>query len=247
MIANYINFKTEEEINQPIYRIIPCRIFEEMLIEQKNYLRKPKKWNDPFENFILNATGVLPDGEEATFSFRDSQYGQCWSLDKDSEAVWRVFCPDGKGVQLETTVNKLYKSLSEQTDTLSSFIGKVSYHKKDTLLKKGKTIYLTSDGIGIASTLLFKRIEFSYEKEIRLIYMRNNNKNAQNICWGDTISYPIVPNDLFNQVVLDPRMNDCEFQEWKMKFKELRMEETKIIQSDLYKPLKGFQVYAKEP
>lgn len=53
-----------------------------------------------------------------------------------------------------------------------------------------------------ATTLLVKRPAFNHEREVRLILVLDDkSKSAE-----DTFSYPLDPNDLIDQIMLDPRM-----------------------------------------
>ena len=125
---------TEEDLDKPIYRIFSFKRLEEIFKEKKLTLAKPKKWDDPFENFILNSTGTLPDGREFQIGFRDNYYGQCWSLTVESDAMWRIYSPEKDGVKVKTTIRKLFQPLFEageiyhKTDgtpfNTSSFVGK---------------------------------------------------------------------------------------------------------------------------
>lgn len=54
-------FLTEEQLDKNIYRIFSFDRLTEMFNERKITLLKPKKWDDPFENFILKSIGRFPD------------------------------------------------------------------------------------------------------------------------------------------------------------------------------------------
>src|SRR5205085_12257493 len=80
------------------YRIIPTERLFELFANKKNVLVKTKKWDDPFENFILQARLMLPTGEHATIGFRNQFYGQCWTFHKASDAMWRIYSPKADAV-----------------------------------------------------------------------------------------------------------------------------------------------------
>jgi|TARA_B110000037_G_C16812918_1_gene380444 hypothetical protein len=65
-------FLTDEELDKNIYRVFSFKRLKEIFDTKKVTLVKPKRWNDPFENFILNSTGILPDGREFQIGFMDS-------------------------------------------------------------------------------------------------------------------------------------------------------------------------------
>jgi len=243
MNSNLI-FLRDSDLDKPIYRIFSFDRLKEIFQEQELTLVKPKLWDDPFENFILSATGRLDDGREFDFGFRDSFYGQCWSLTKESDAMWRIYSPKKEGVKVKTTLRKLfdplfalggsYQKLNRDTYNLTSFIGKVKYSSTKTLIKmlndpermSGK-IYDQS-GRGQASTFFFKRWAFRHENEIRLIYNAQNNNNS------DLFKFAINPFEVFEQIVFDPRMSDTEFQLYKERVISWGFN-NEIVQSGLYK------------
>src|SRR5690554_3254814 len=138
-------FLKEDELDKPIYRIFSFARLEEVFAEKKLTLVKPKLWDDPFENFILNSTGELPDGREFQIGFRDNYYGQCWSLTVESDAMWRIYSPDKDGVKVKTTIRKLFQPIylaggeyykaNGSPFNLSSFVGKVKYSNTTNLTK----------------------------------------------------------------------------------------------------------------
>ena len=54
-----------------IYRIISVPHLFALFEKKQNILVKPKNWEDPFENFILESKVRLQTGELATLAFRD--------------------------------------------------------------------------------------------------------------------------------------------------------------------------------
>jgi hypothetical protein len=50
---------SESDLNLSIYRIYPLKRFEAMLVSKQDALVNPIKWEDPFENFLLERTEVL--------------------------------------------------------------------------------------------------------------------------------------------------------------------------------------------
>lgn len=73
-----------------IYRIFPISRFIQVLTTKTLTLVKPKKWDDPFENALLSATFVV-GGETTSFAAKESVYGQCWTLHRETDAMWRIY------------------------------------------------------------------------------------------------------------------------------------------------------------
>jgi hypothetical protein len=249
MIDNLV-FLTDKDLDKPIYRIFSFQRLEEIFQERKLTLVKPKLWDDPFENFILNSTGRLSDGREFQIDFRDNFYGQCWSLTKESDAMWRIYSPAKDGVKVKTTIRKLFtplfqvcgqhRNLNGKVYNHSLFVGKVKYANTKTLVSMLKDEELMSNkifdqsGRGQASSFFFKRIAFRHEKEVRLIY------NSQNENQFDTFKFDINPVEIFDEIVFDPRMTETIYQEKRSEVIEWGYNKS-IIQSGLYK-IKTFTI-----
>jgi len=84
-------------------------------------------------------------------------------------------------------------------------------------------------GIGQASTLLLKRLAFTHEKEVRIVY-HNNNCNPNDKIYP----YKLNPNICFEEIVVDPRIPKDIYNEIKKQIEATGFK-NKIIQSGLYK------------
>ena len=136
-------------------------------------LVNPDMWDDPFENFYFKADAVI-DGQMISFeNLRKGTFGQCWTLNEDTDAMWRIYSPEKDGVRLKTTVGKLFESLTKQQvqPTFNSYIGKVEYLAKEEMQKYHKQSYSETMRIGFAKMLLRKRKAFEHEAEVRVVTM----------------------------------------------------------------------------
>lgn len=213
--TNYIRL-CQNDWATPVYRFTTIDRLLQAVIHRKNTLVAPKKWEDPFEDYLGKVVFRKSDGTTFRFPFRNSAYAQCWTLTAETDSAWRMYLPHGGGVRLESTVRGLHQSLIKTQETyasMSSFIGRVEYKAQDELnaLFADKhwirEHFLESGTEGHAESLLFKRIEFKPEREIRLIFLEPHNNSL-----GDTFSYSCDPNEFIKSVVFDHRMeNDvCE-------------------------------------
>ena len=234
---NFINID-KEIIDKPIYRIMPINRILQTLEKETLTLVKPHKWDDPFENALLASSFQSSIGESGSISAKDSVYGQCWTLHRETDAMWRIYSQSKDGVRVSTTPRKLLAALKEfvgEYAELKCFLGKVQYKRKSELLNSLKSIDLfNTNGSGIAESLLYKRIEFKHENEVRLIYCGDDNK-----CLNDLFHFKINPNTLFDRILFDPRMDEELRVAYKLAILEKNCE-VEIRRSSLYDAPKNF-------
>jgi len=230
---NYLNLK-DEELDKPIYRIMPVSRLLQCFEEKQLILVPPIKWDDPFENWLLSSrvklssTGELGDME----SIRNRVYGQCWTQHRETDAMWRIYSADTNGAKVRTTPRKLLEALKADAPNISDvtcFIGKVKYQTQDKLVNSLKSINLfNTNGSGVAESLLYKRREFSHEKEVRIVYTEGS---------GAIHPFSIDPHTIFDEVVFDPRVDKHLYGAYKTAVVAKGFP-GRVAQSVLYKPPK---------
>lgn len=242
MIERKRNIIRIDNLDQEIYRIFPLYRIEEMLSSQRLILVKPNVWDDPFENFLLNCTAVEEDGTEVGLSvMAASWFGLCWTLNVDSDAMWRIYSQKKDGIRIKTTIRKLFNAAWEVNNTFSPlkyFIGKVSYHSREELEKflKDTSFWSIASGgqnDGFAKTLLMKRTEFEHENEVKILVNIAVTDNDQRI-EGSLYKISINTNNFIDEICIDPRLSNDEANVLKEKIKALGYAGT-INQSELYK------------
>lgn len=180
---NYIEIPRSMR-DQHIYRIISVERLFELFENRQNVLVKPKRWDDPFENFILRARIRLQTGQLAQFSFHDQLYGQCWTLQSASDAMWRIYSHDRNAVRIRSTIRIVAESLSTALGDyaqIQAFIGKVRYLPSRRLSAFASSWLPGAHRLRArvsAETLLVKRPAFKHEREVRLLYFQHNAVDA---------------------------------------------------------------------
>lgn len=239
MRSQYIHLKKGDTASD-VYRIVSCERFLQMLKDGNNGLVRPHMWDDPFENFILNGMAVAGDGTKAKIGFRNQLYGQCWSLHKEVDLMWRAYSPEKMAVKLRSNIGVLFRTLyscAGKYRDISCFIGRVQYASRYKLSRVLNQVNLIDpSGQNIARTLLVKRWAFRAEKEVRLIHFNQDSEFDD-----DVFSYTVDPNVLLTEAVLDPRMLPDQVAKWKNKFRQAGFA-NRIIQSGLYQPPEGIFV-----
>jgi hypothetical protein len=234
-MTNFIN------INDPdaaIFRVFSRDRLLEVIRERKLTLVRPALWDDPFDNFLLNSEGELPDGRPVSMEgIRNQYYGQCWTLLEESDAIWRIYAPCKNGLKVKSTIRKVFDVVQNPGDpfaSLSYFIGKVEYLTESEILsfmsdpQTSSGYLLNPQALGQVRSLLIKRQEFGHEQEVRLIYRANDYTGP------DVVSFPVDPDSLFEEVVIDPRTPDVDYVALEAELRALGYK-GKISQSPLYK------------
>ena len=178
------------DLDTKIYRIIPAEYLYDLFESQTNYLTKPSKWEDPFEDLLgrVSATSAV--------------YAQCWTLKTHSDAMWRIYSNDKNSVRIRSTIRKLQSSMSIRFPE-RWFVGRVQYlPTKDLqdLVVNRLHRRRKKSMVRIAETFLIKRPAFKHEKEVRLVVFP---KEVPSITPG--LRYSIEPNSFIDQILLDPR------------------------------------------
>lgn len=236
MERNLIDINDNE---QDIYRIFTLKRFKELVSTNRLVLVNPSKWDDPFENFFLNSNAVDSNNELISLeSIANSWYGQCWTFNRESDALWRIYSPDKDGVRVKTTIKKIFSNLWDSSNDFSRliyFIGKVTYKKRSEIEEYMKHITFTKIAMGgqninFAKLLCIKRPEFSHENEVRILINDVDKRIGKNGCYSVDFDYVNV----IEEVCVDPRLTEDEFKNIKNKLIVLGCT-VPIIQSDLYK------------
>lgn len=206
----------------PIYRIYPQR-FLSKLLRGRFVVRSTHTWTDPWERLVSMCS--YTDQNRQAHSLGDyllPEFGQCWSLCHESDALWRIYSEvnqeddlraafDGReAVRLRTTVRKLLNGLvaGVMQKGGSCFIAKVNYFEDGPLLQE-LTNRIGSDRenavLGAArqaDARLFKRNAFAHEQEVRLLYVDTHQEFARE----EQIEISVDPNSFIEEITIDPRI-----------------------------------------
>ena len=227
----------------PVYRVFSKQRLFEMFTGKKLTLAAPKLWDDPFENFLAKCKATVDGMPNVDIGglFKNF-YGQCWTLNPESDAMWRIYSHTKDGARVSTTAGRLLRSIYDANDpfaSMSFYIGSVGYKTEDALRKvfenpaNASGAALDATGKGQAMTLFLKRKEFDHEAEVRLLYQFNKDgcsEQRPEVVW----QFAIDPNGLFDDVLFDPRMDDATFLAESQRLRALGFPNP-IKQSTLYK------------
>jgi hypothetical protein len=243
---NYINLKSSE-LDTPIYRIFPKNRLLEILRTNNMALVKPSVWDDPLENTLLKSKLKYPNGIIAKMTSEKSVFCQCWTTNQDSDAMWRIYSQKNDGLKVKSSPRKILNALAKNEKIYAEdlcFIGKVIYKNINDIFDEFQYIDPGDfSGKGIARSLLFKRLAFQHENEIRLIYAgldsdENLNKNIH--------IFKLDPNDIFEEIIIDPRSNRDLQRKLTKQIKDLNYKGI-IEKSDLYGNIEPVTIEIKRP
>lgn len=238
MLENILNGLNPD---QKIYRVFSIDRFFELIENRHLVLVKPELWDDPFENFLSKTTAVNSNGEQIGFNITNDFFGQCWTLRKECDGIWRNYASLSNGVRVETTVEKLLKTISKHDPTwkfISCFIGKVEYLSEEEIINflnnENFMSWVTdTSGKNTARMLLIKRDEFHYEEEVRLLYADRENKDSKKIWTAD-----INPHELFESFCFAPQVSTHLYEIYKDNLVSRGFDKNIIQKSKLYEPYK---------
>lgn len=238
-IRNVSEEEQEKYFYTPIYQILPLAyaisILQNRVLRFNNVF---KYWEDPYELFLFKQN-IFIEGTPFHINDYDKKlYGQCWSLNKDTDAMWRIYSSKKKGVRIKTTIGKMIQVLDQTRGmnwTAPAF-GLVKY--VDIKFIKEYLRQIEIDGSGkffemMSDSLFYKREQFSHEKEVRFIIQTEGVDGFQ-YNDGDFLNLKIGPTELIEEISLDPRLDANDVTRLTSELRDLNIH-IPISQSDLYK------------
>lgn len=256
---------TKRDTNRSIYRVFQIDRFLDSFVSNTNNLVDSSLWEDPFENKILSIPRITVDGKTKTYEWGQF-FGQSWTLNSETDFMWRVYTSENEGVKVKTTISKLIKTFQDSPEYISNYseservikeyedrenydsnriylyygtVGKMKYLREKEFVQMNNSRKLKE--VYDMNPLFYKRYEFSHEREVRLV-LRIMDSDVPSYINEKIFPYHIDPNFLFDEIVFDPRMNDNRFKSYKM-FLIKNGFKNKITKSNLYKlPFENMKV-----
>ncbi len=213
------------DLDRPIYRIFPLWFFEAALTVNSGslVLVAPSSWEDPLESLAAGVQMQAPDfSSKMLHSYLKPTYAQCWSFEGESDALLRAYSrvtrdpvmsrnmdPKNEGVQVRTTPRKLIAALNcflhkRQTADFRFYVGAVEYVTNPVQnffnLLNDVGPKAIGQGKNRAASLLWKRLAFQHEAEVRIILVTENEVR------GGLFYVETDLNQIFDDVRFDPRL-----------------------------------------
>ncbi|PFM49052.1 hypothetical protein COJ52_28300 [Bacillus cereus] len=155
---------------------------------------------------------------------REKTFVNCWHLNEyESAAMWDLYLKSNEGIAIQTSFDRLKRSLQNCKEDI--FIGRVKYidHTKESNFGHGLSPFFT------------KRNSFSHEKEVRLLYSAVLDNNA-NMYPDENIlgkNFHVDLEDLIERVYVSPDAPSWFVDVVKVILEKFNID-AEVIHSDLY-------------
>ncbi|MBR5433110.1 MAG: DUF2971 domain-containing protein [Bacteroidales bacterium] len=214
--------------NTPIYKIMPYNYVLDMMRDNKLTLTQIRNWfdDDSYELFLLKQRFYLNDKPEPNLVNQHIPYfyGQSWSFQKESDALWRIYSKNHNSVKIKTTLRKLIPLCEQQPQNTVTKIGEINYvDRKDIIyeidsLNKNKS-FSVSNFFDIVYRASFTKMRaFECEKEFRIISQMENDVHSSPA--PNIIKFNISP-DFIEEITFDPRMQKSVCTEIEKQIKQI--------------------------
>ena len=223
------------DLDKPIYKYIPLKYVLAMFKTKELYMGKVKNWEDTYENFFLKQDFRVHDKILRADHLSDQIYGQSWTLLNESDAMWRIYSNIKKinevAIKVKTTSRKLFDAIyTDDKCMATTSIGLVKYYYKNELIRWLKNLNLKGAeefGKHVVPSMYIKRKPFAHELEVRPIVFLDHDAGAG-------LSYDIDPSALFDEFVIDPRLDKGKATKVMTKLLKAIGDPQKVKQSSLY-------------
>lgn len=175
-----------------LFRYISLAQFLSLVEEKQLHLSKIDTWDDTWEGALFKVPTQIDNNklQSPLYTIGDDMFGQCWSLFKDSDAMWRIYSSNSEGLMIGTTAKK-FRSV---VYTSPAVLGKVTY------IDYGKSEIPESSSM--FDPALIKRKAFEHEHEVRLLTVSSKSSSKK------VIYLDIDPYDFIEEIVIDPRASE---------------------------------------
>lgn len=195
------------ETEATVWRYLDFDKFKSLLENQSLFFCRADKFSDPFEGSIprleaeyriqtyknnakyfqrgYNEEQALKNisGMQATHQkFKRGAIVNCWHINKsESDAMWRLYLKSNDGVAIQSTKERIEKTIGNTIEEIS--LSKVRYldYEKDIWYHN---VNYPHKAYNLITPLFHKRIEFIHEQEFRLFILIQDAINNENY-WGN--------------------------------------------------------------
>ena len=238
------NSKNDFEYDLPLYRVVPLNRLQRMLLRNQLTITLTNTWEDVYENFLLKSAfqyGILKN--QTLESYQDTLYGLCFTLKRETDAMWRIYSYDKNSVRISTNLNLIIEMLKKGpiNSPYRKFeirIGEVEYPTIRELRRRysliAETDIIDNFNDHLFDSMFLKRNEFNHEKEFRIIIRGLNPVIKSTRELPNYLFFPIEPNDFIEAIAFDPRLDNRTYQTNKEVLEKIGYNK-KVLRTNLYR------------
>lgn len=162
-------FPPPKDVDTPIWRYMNFTQFVFLLKRQCLHFTRPDRFTDQFEGclperWLQRVAKVSPNHRTLMAElFKDLRMRtcvNCWHANThESEAMWKLYLKNDEGIAIRSTYARLTKCF-DSSDDVCVHVGTIQYIDHSKFTKSPKHAF---------SPLLYKRMSFAHEREIRAI------------------------------------------------------------------------------
>ena len=226
----------------PLYKFFTSiKTLSYVLSNRMLFTDRVESWDDCYENFFLKehlfskSLNSYIDTREVAHAV----FGQSWTTLPESDALWRIYSSDKKGVRIQTSSDKLINAIMVDDQSVGdTWFGKVEYGSLEDIHSYIKRECAVNDGTRIWQQLMpysqfIKRTEFAHEEEFRVIKMLDS-EDSRRFAKHKRLAFDINPDVFIDSYLLDPRLDEMEFDTLRSELIKLGADSNKISKSMLY-------------
>lgn len=245
---------TEPNDDTIIWKYLELPKFLDLLIKSRIFLCRVDKFRDPYEGYFKLSPSRNNSTKHLSFSYniiklKQYAYVDCWHMSEiESAAMWDIYSKSKEGVAICCKFKDLKECLN--TDHLKPDHN-ISPNDQEVRISSGKIKYKDPKASGPFNPydhyfpFFLKRKSFDFEKELRLIFLDQNNyiKSGcnDNVCYETGRYKRILIEKLLKEVYIHPLASDYHTENIKtltnFYFDQLypSIKKPQITQSKLYK------------
>ncbi len=200
------NWANDIEKDTKVYRYISLEDFISMTESKLTHFTRVINWEDSWEAPLRYLPRIFDDGkpEVPQYDRSEEYYAQCWTLLPESDAMWRIYSSDNRGIRITSTIGKFEKI----TNPRVLFCAKVFYY--DELEEALSFAHMNKGRASVIRDGLVKRSSFKHEEEFRFIFLNVHPMVDLDESLRRVPYYPIEfdPIQYIEDITIDPRASD---------------------------------------
>jgi hypothetical protein len=156
-----------------VWRYIDFTKFVDLLNSQTIYFTRADKFEDPYEG--LYPVKDVIDKEFKNYDVvRKQTYVSCWSMgENESAALWKIYSDSKNSIAIQSTFGQLKASIEKcEHDVYASVVRYKDYNKTDYFGIVNENIWAPAHRGATVFPIIYKRVSFAFENELRLIYVK---------------------------------------------------------------------------